>query len=341
MIQNNSQLEAKYPKASLIIPNLNGKELLRECLISLLNLDYPDYEIIVSDGGSTDGTCQMIQKEFKNVILIQEEGAGIGRANNLGMNAANGEIIAFDLNNDEVFKQDWIKKLVEVLLSSHEIGVVGGSRIVYGTRNIVDEGGYRLNFLCLAKNNHGLILENLSKDPQIVDFVGIPVFRRSLIDKIGMCDEEYHNYFEDSDFCIRAKNAGFKIMWVPEAISYHRRHSTIPSHQKNLSYIITRNKLRFIIKHFSIKLLFPALIFQVIMFPLLKIIYSIYFSTIPIFQSNRNMSLLYVDDVSSYIMGVFKALWWNFKYLTSSFKIRYETQRIISRTRGRMRTRIN
>jgi len=60
MVKCDNQLKAMYPKASLIIPNLNGKDLLRECLISLLNLDYPDYEIIVSVGGSTDGTCEMI-----------------------------------------------------------------------------------------------------------------------------------------------------------------------------------------------------------------------------------------------------------------------------------------
>ena len=326
MIEDKAKLKVKYPKASLIIPNLNGKNLLRECLISLSNLEYPDYEIIVSDGGSTDGTCEMIQKEFKNVVLIREEGAGIGRANNLGMKIANGEIIAFDLNNDEVFKQDWLKKLVDVLLSSPKIGVVGGSRIIYGTRNIVDEGGYRLNFWGLAKNNHGLILEKLSKDSQIVDFVGVPVFRRSLIDKIGVCDEQYHIYFEDSDFCLRAKKTGFKIMWVPTAISYHRRHSTTSHHQKYLSYLIIRNKLRFIIKNFSIKFLFPALFFQVLIYPILKIFYSICLSSIPIFQSNRNMSLLYIDCVSSYTINIFKALWWNLKNLRSSLDERRKTQ---------------
>ena len=97
-----------YPKVTLIIPNLNGKKLLKECLTSLTKLDYTDYEIIVSDGGSTDGTCDMIKKDFKKVRLIREEGAGIGRSNNLGMKAAIGEIIAFDLNNDE-FLHEFLK----------------------------------------------------------------------------------------------------------------------------------------------------------------------------------------------------------------------------------------
>jgi len=297
-----------YPTVSLIIPNLNGKNLLKECLTSLSKLDYKDYEIIVSDGGSTDGTCEMIKKDFKKVRLIREEGAGIGRSNNLGMKAAIGEIIAFDLNNDEVFKKDWLKKLVEVLLSSPEIGIVGGSRIVYGTKNIIDEAGYRFNLLGLARTNHGLILEQLTKDPEIVDFVGIPVFRRSLLNKIGMCDEQYRIYYEDSDFCLRANRAGFKTLWVPTAISYHRRHSTIPSHNKDRTYIVIRNNLRFIIKNFTNKLLLTALFFHVIIFPFLKLFYSICFYSIPIFRSKRITSLLYVDNIPLYIRGHLKGL---------------------------------
>lgn len=311
-----------YPKVSLIIPNLNGKKLLKECLISLTKLDYADYEIIVSDGGSTDGTCEMVKKDFKKVRLIREEGAGIGRSNNLGIKASIGEIIAFDLNNDEVFKKDWLKKLVDVLISSSEIGIVGGSRIIYGTKNIIDEGGYRFNILGLARINYGLILEQFSKEPEIVDFVGIPVFRRSLIDKIGMCDEQYHLYFEDSDFCLRAKRAGFKTIWVPTAISYHRRYSTIPSHNKDLTYILIRNNLRFIIKNFNIKSLLIALFFQVIIFPYLKLLYSVCLYSIPIFRSKRFTSLLYVDNIPLYLSSHFKGLWWNFKHLKSTLYAR-------------------
>lgn len=304
-----------YPKVTLIIPNLNGKELLIECLTSLTKLDYPDYEIIVSDGGSTDGTCEMIKQDFKEIRLIREEGAGIGRSNNLGMKAATGEIIAFDLNNDEVFQKDWLEKLVNVLLSSPEIGIVGGTRIVYGTKNIIDEAGYRFNILGLARTNHGLSLEKLRKEPEIVDFVGIPVFRRSLLYKIGMCDEQYHIYNEDSDFCLRAHRAGFKIIWVPTAISYHRRHSTIPSQNADKTYIFIRNNLKFIIKNFSIKLLVTALFFHVLVFPYLKLFYSICFYRLPIFRSERVVSLLYVDNISLYFMSYFKGLWWNLKNL--------------------------
>jgi len=308
----------RYPKVTLIIPNLNGKQLLKECLTSLTKLDYTDYEIIVSDGGSTDGTCEMIKRDFKEVRLIREEGAGIGRSNNLGMKAATGEIIAFDLNNDEVFQKDWLKKLVDVLLSSPEIGIVGGTRIVYSTKNIIDEAGYRFNILGLARINHGLTLEQFSKDPEIVDFVGIPVFRRSLIKKIGMCDEHYRIYYEDSDFCMRANRAGFKTLWVPTAISYHRRHSTIPSHNKDRTYIVTRNNLRFIIKIFHIKLLITALFFQLILFPCLKLFYSTCIFPIPFLRSKKITSLLYVNNISLYFMSHLKGAWWNFKHLKST-----------------------
>jgi len=310
------------PKVTLIIPNLNGKKLLKKCLTSLKKLNYEDYEIIVSDGGSTDGTCEMIKRDFKNVRLIKEKGAGIGRSNNLGIKAATGEIIAFDLNNDEIFHKDWLKKLVEVLLSSPEIGIVGGSRIVYGTRNIIDEAGYRFNILGMAHNNNGLSLEQLPKEPEVVDFVGIPVFRRNLIYRIGMCDEQYHIYNEDSDFCLRANRAGFKTLWVPTAISYHRRHSTISSQNGNKTYIFIRNNLRFFIKNLPFRLLLTSLFFQVIIFPYLKIFYSILFYKMSIFRSKRFLSVLYVKNVPLYFISFLKGLWWNIKNLESTLSLR-------------------
>jgi GT2 family glycosyltransferase len=302
-----------YPKVSLIIPNLNGRELLHECLLSLKKIDYPNYEIIVSDGGSIDGIYEMIHNEFPNVILVMEKNAGIGRSNNLGMKVATGEIIAFDLNNDEIFERDWLKKLVEVLLSSQEIGVVGGTRIVYGTKSIVDEGGYRFSFLGFARNNQGIPFQQLPRSPQNVDFVGIPVFRKSLIKMIGMCDEQYQIYFEDSDFCMSAKKAGFKIVWVPKAISYHRRHTTTPRHYQNLTFVVLRNRLRFIIKHFSKISIFPAILFQVLFFPIMRLFYSIFLYSLPVFNSEKILNLLYVEDSKSYIKDIFKAFWWNTK----------------------------
>lgn len=331
VVMSPSLREPKYPKVSLIIPNLNGKHLLRECLLSLLNLDYPNYEIIVSDGGSTDGTCQMIESEFKRVILVREEGAGIGRANNLGIKVATGEIIAFDVNNDEVFKQDWLRKLVEVLLSSPEIGVVGGSRIVYGTKEVLDEGGYKFNFLGLARNNHGLVLEQLPRDPVDVDFVGIPLSRRSLLDKVGICDEEYQVYFEDSDFCLRVKNAGYRILWVPPAISYHRRATTTGSSTRNLDFILLRNRLRFFIINWKLRFLLPALMFQISVFPVIRLFYSLLKSSVRTLARNSRWSFLYIDDPASYSMALPKALLWNLKNLRFTLHRRIHINSMLSR----------
>ena len=75
--------------------------------------DRSDYEIIVSDGGSTDGAFEMVRDEFKNVLLVRKEGAGIGHSINLGIHMAKGKIIGFDLNNDETFRQDWSRAAVQ------------------------------------------------------------------------------------------------------------------------------------------------------------------------------------------------------------------------------------
>ena len=95
-----------YPKVSLIISNFNGKDMLRDCLLSLKQLDYPDYEIIIVDAASTDGAPQMVKEEFPEVILVNSKRKlGVDEAINIGLKKASGEIIGFDLNNDELFPE--------------------------------------------------------------------------------------------------------------------------------------------------------------------------------------------------------------------------------------------
>jgi len=87
---------------SIIISNYNGKEHLRECLLSLMRLKYPDYEVLVVDAASTDGSPEMVEREFPNVRLLRKGKIGIGEAINCGIMVAKGDLIVFDLNNDDV-----------------------------------------------------------------------------------------------------------------------------------------------------------------------------------------------------------------------------------------------
>jgi hypothetical protein len=316
----------RNPKVSLIIPNLNGKNLLRECLNSLKKLKYTNFEVIVVDGGSTDGTPEMVKVEFPEVKLIVEEGAGIGRAINLGLNMAEGEIIGFDLNNDEIFKEDWLKKLIDVLLSSPDIGVVGGTRLIYGRDKLVDEGGVKFNYFGIAWSNIRLGLDELPCEPIEVDYVGIPLVWRWIVDMVGGCDETYGIYFEDSDFCFKVKRLGLKVIWVPQAISYHRRSSTIPKLSDRVTFLKIRNRFRFLLIHFSLPRLVSSFLYEVILF-LSRIILSRFISPQTRNSSKYSrLSFLHVPKPYRYLRATVKAVLWNLE----NFKETLQARRQIS-----------
>lgn len=253
------------PKVSLIISNFNGKNMLIDCLNSLRALDYPNYEIIVVDAGSTDGTPEMIESKFPEVILVKEKKRiGVGEAINIGIANSKGEIIGFDLNNDEIFSKDWLGILVNEILSTDEKKVVGGTRLIYNSDNIVDSAGVKWSFLGDEMQiGRGKRLSEISLTIQEVDYVGCPIFHVSLLEEmrayvgaLKVLDEKYYFYFEDSDFCERARELGYKIINVYSAISYHRRSATVTSESAKSYYFLKRGKLRFMVKHFSMSRLF-------------------------------------------------------------------------------------
>ena len=248
-----------YPKVSLIISNFNGKDMLRDCLLSLKQLDYPDYEIIIVDAASTDGAPQMVKEEFPEVILVNSKRKlGVDEAINIGLKKASGEIIGFDLNNDELFPESWLRSLVDELQANGTKKVVGGTRLIYQSNNIIDSAGVKRNFFGEESQvQRGEILGD-PELPREVDYVGCPLFSRSLLNEIRarrvngqICDEKYNFYFEDTDFCEMAQRMGYKILNVYSAFSYHRRSATVTPMSANSYYYLKRGRIRFMIKYFS------------------------------------------------------------------------------------------
>jgi GT2 family glycosyltransferase len=254
-----------WPKVSLIVANLNVRDMLRECLRSIYELDYPDYEVIVVDTGSTDGAPDMVSREFPGVKLIRERMTGVIPAINKGLVASRGDIIAFVLNNDETYSRAWLKNLVDELCLSEEKKIVGGVRAKYEARNIVQAAGimrapFRFHGSMDLFPYRGMSIDNLPKKPFEVDYLYTLVFRRELIDLIGLCDEKFRVYFEDADYCERARRAGYKILTVPNAVSYHRGGVSLRTLGVRGFYYLKREEVRFFIKHYELKWMLLSLI---------------------------------------------------------------------------------
>ena len=317
------------PFVSLIISNLNGKNNLRLCLNSLMNLKYDGkYEIIVVDAGSTDGTPNMVELEFPFVKLIKGKRMGIGEAINKGILLSQGDIIGFDLNNDEVFSQNWLQVLVDVLLSSNNIGVVGGIRLVYGTNDIIDEAGVIFNYLGIQSSNTRLNLSELQKDPIEVDYVGTIVFRSDLLKKIGLVDHSYYIYGEDSDFCSRVKASGYKVLAVPNAISYHKRSETIGKVNPLAIYYNRRTKIRFILINFTILRMFTSLFWYV--FLLTGIEAMVFLPPLKRFLNSPNTSLSFLVKGNSKenFRATISAISWNIRNIKNTIQRRLYIKKI-------------
>lgn len=321
-----------YPTVSLVISNFNGKNLLRDCLDSLLRQDYPgSYEIIVVDAGSTDGTPEMVTHEFPEVRLVKACRIGIGKALNLGMAEAQGEILAFDINNDETFSPSWLRVLVDVLMEHASAGVVGGIRILNGTKNVVDEAGVTFNYLGIPSSYINTHLSDIPNRPRKVDYVGTPLFRKETLRIVGMCDEEYVLYAEDEDFCARVKKAGYDVLVVPQAISYHRRSATLGKATSLSLYYERRNHIRFIIKNFPLPRMFLALFWHI--FLLTAIDASMFF---PLFRKafgSKRSRLFFLSKraTKQNFRAIVEAIIWNIHNFRSTIISRRQHSSIAKR----------
>ena len=241
-----------WPIVYFSILNWNQKDLTCECLESLAQLDYPNYEIVVVDNGSRDGEAMAIQARFPSAIVLRNEtNLGFAEGNNVAIRYAleQGADYVLLLNNDTVVDAQMLKRLVEGAESDDRIAIVG-PRICYfdEPQTIWSTGGilqpHRMPVMLglneIDEGQHDALRE--------VDWVTgcALLIKSSVVRRIGLIDDRYFIYFEENDWCSRAKRAGFKILYVPEARMWHKiqpRHQALSPHHV---YLMTRNRLLFL-----------------------------------------------------------------------------------------------
>lgn len=216
----------------IIILNWNGKGVVGECLKSLGDLNYPDFRITVVDNASTDSSPEMIRKRFPEVDLIEnEQNLLFAGGNNIGLRRGlegNAELFLL-LNNDTEVDPDFALKMADVF-DNPEVGVAG-PRIYYydDPRRIWYGGGgfYPLTGIPRHINIRKTDTGNKELPCQTGYVTGCAMMvRREVFEKIGLLDISYRMYCEDVDFCLRAREAGWKCFYVPEARVWHKVSSS-------------------------------------------------------------------------------------------------------------------
>ncbi len=214
---------------SVVIPNWNGARHLPVCLESLRSQTYSHIETIVADNGSSDGSLELLAERYPWVqVLALGKNRGFAGACNAGIRAAHGEFIAL-LNNDTEADPRWLEEVVAAFGRHPEAGIVASKMLLFDQRDTFHTAGdfYRLDGI---PGNRGVWEKDVGQyDREEYVFSacgGSAVYRKAMLDQIGLLDEDFFFSCEDVDLAWRAQLAGWRCVYAPRAVVYHKLSAT-------------------------------------------------------------------------------------------------------------------
>lgn len=235
---------------SIIIPNWNGARFLPTCLDSLAKQTYTPLEIIIVDNASHDGSQQLIQTQYPSVKLVElPENRGFTGACNAGMQAARGEFVAL-LNNDTEVDAGWAAAVVDAFRRHPETGMVASKMLLFDQRDHIHTAGDYFTTDGRAGNRGVWQPDNGQYDQEEYVFSacgGSSVYRRVMLDKIGLLDDDFFFSLEDMDLAWRAQLSGWRCLYTPRAVVYH--HLSATGGGVTASYYDGRNLIFVLVKN--------------------------------------------------------------------------------------------
>ena len=260
---------------SIIIPNYNGANFIRECLDSILDQSYRDYELIVVDNDSKDGSADIVEREYPDVLLKRlDQNYGFSRAVNEGLRMSKAPFVLL-VNSDTKASQGFILALINTIKKDDRIFSVASKMIQMRDTSRLDGAGDLYSAFGWAyARGKGRRSSGYTKYARVFSACGgAALYRRSILDEIGWFDEFHFAYLEDTDIGYRARIMGYKNIYCPEALICHVGSGTTGSRYndfkirlsaRNNMYLIMKNmpilqiliNLPFLLIGFAIKALF-------------------------------------------------------------------------------------
>jgi GT2 family glycosyltransferase len=216
--------EAVLPRVTVVIPNWNGERFLSLCLGSLRNQSYRGFETILVDNGSIDGSIDFVKERFPEVSVAPlGENRGIAAAFNAGIEASRTEYVVL-LNNDTEQDPGWLEALVGAADHHPEAGLFASRLVDFHDRRVLDGAGDAMRLSGLPyRLGHGEREKGRFDRPGYVfgACAAAALYRRSMLNEVGLFDEDFVSYCEDGDLSFRAQLAGYRCFYVPGAVVYH------------------------------------------------------------------------------------------------------------------------
>lgn len=241
---------------SIVIPHWNGKQHLQTCLDSLRRQTYPALEILLVDNASTDGSQDYVRANYPEVKIIQlDKNYGFTGGCNGGFKAAQGEYIAL-LNNDTEVEPTWAAELVRAFEQHNEIGFVASKMRLFDQRDHLHAAGDFYGVDGWPGNRGAWQKDEGQFDRESYVFsacAGSSAYRRRMLDEIGLLDDSFFFSMEDIDLAWRAQLTGWRCLFVPSAVVYHKVSAT--GGGTTSSFYDGRNSIYVLIKDFPTPLL--------------------------------------------------------------------------------------
>jgi GT2 family glycosyltransferase len=246
------------PKVGVVILNYNGRLLSETCLSSVVDSPYPNKDLILVDNGSTDGSVGYLRGLCPDLLILEtSENLGVAGGRNRGFREAirRGADYVLSLDNDTRIVSNLIDELVAVAESDPRIGIVGPKTYADGSGRIQCAGG-RVTYTQNVCSQRGRGEIDHGQYDRIEDVDYFPGFgfmaRREVFEKLNFIDESFYGYgHEDTDFCIRAARLGYRVVYVPDALLWHRGSATIGGYSPRKKYLEAVNSVYFVRKYAS------------------------------------------------------------------------------------------
>ncbi len=253
--------DSQSPLVSVIIVTWNGKHLLSECLGSLAAQSFRDFEIIVVDNGSVDGSAEYVRSTHPTVKVIDlKKNHGYAGGNNVGIRASAGKYIAL-LNNDTKADTSWLQNLIAAAEKSPGTGMWASKILSYYNPEMIDNTGLLIYRDGIARGRG-----RLEQDKGQYDAEGEALFPsgcaglylKKMINEIGTFDEDFFAYADDVDLGLRARIAGWNCRYVPTARVYHKYSSSSSAYSPMKAFLAERNRIWVLLKYYPPELILAS-----------------------------------------------------------------------------------
>lgn len=240
-----------------MIPNLNGMAFIGDCLRSLEHQDFKDFEVVIVDNGSTDGSVKLVRNEFPwlGKMIENPTNMGFAKACNQGIEASEGTYVAL-LNNDTEAHSGWLAELVKAADEHPDIGMFASKTLFFDNRNVIDTAGHLIYPDGLNRGRGRLEVDRGQYDDKLDVFSPsgcAALYRKRLFDEVGLFDEHHFAYGDDIDIGFRARLAGWKCVFVPRSVVYHRYSMTTGEYSPLKVFLVERNRIWIAWKYFPVK----------------------------------------------------------------------------------------